>query len=150
MTQRRQAREIAIHVLYALDISKTDAKKALENHLLLIAGFEKEEMEELGMGAVTIAVQDFAQRLVLGTWQNLSAIDQLIIAKTNNWDFARLVKTDKAILRLACFEMVYCEDIPPRVSINEAIELAKSYGEENSPAFVNGILDGISVRTAKR
>ena len=85
----------------------------------------------------------FAEELVLGTIKNIEEIDKHIEEHANNWTFERIAKVDLAILRLAIYELLYRNDIPPIVSINEAIELAKAFGDPESSAFVNGILDRI-------
>jgi transcription antitermination factor NusB len=78
-----------------------------------------------------------------GTWDNLARCDELIIACTIKWQFARLSPVDKSILRLAVYQLLCCVDIPPKVVINEAIELAKKFSTEKSPGFVNGVLDAV-------
>jgi len=78
-----------------------------------------------------------------GTWDNLTKCDELIIASTIKWQFARLSPVDKSILRLAVYQLMCCNDIPPKVVINEAIELAKKFSTDKSPAFVNGVLDAV-------
>lgn len=86
-------------------------------------------------------VRQFAERLLIGTVDHLDALDQEISARVDNWALNRLAPIDRNILRLALFELQYCEDIPQKVSMNEAIELAKRYGDEKSSLFVNGVLD---------
>ena len=82
-------------------------------------------------------------RLVQGVWEQKEAIDRLIKNYAENWRIERMSGVDRNILRVAVFELVYCSDIPPRVAINEAIDLGKQYGSEESGAFINGILDSI-------
>jgi len=79
-----------------------------------------------------------------GAWENLAQCDELIVASTIKWKLSRLSPVDKSILRLAVYQLKFCPDIPPRVVINEAIELAKKFSTEKSPPFVNGVLDAIS------
>ena len=90
---------------------------------------------------------DFVRKLASdwtrGTWENLEQCDEPIIASTIKWQFARLSPVDKSILRLAVYQLKFCPDIPPKVVINEAIELAKKFSTDKSPAFVNGVLDAI-------
>lgn len=150
MSHRRQAREMALQILYSLDVLKeeVDVESVFDAYLFVLELSETEEKAEQGMaGEITPSMEKFAYTLVMGIWQNLQEIDAIISSQTNNWNFERLAKTDKAVLRLACFELCHCQDIPHKVSINEAIELAKLYGEDNSPAFVNGILDAIALKT---
>ncbi len=88
-------------------------------------------------------VQQFTESLVRGTLEHVGEIDRLITANATHWSLARIAPVERNILRLATFELLYRDDIPERVAINEAIELAKLYGSEESGAFVNGILDQI-------
>ena len=83
----------------------------------------------------------FAEALALGAIDNVEAIDQHIIEHANNWTFDRIAKVDLAILRLAIYELLYRTDIPPIVSINEAIDLSKVFSNPDSKRFINGILD---------
>ncbi len=83
----------------------------------------------------------FAEELSLGTIENIEAIDKHIVEHANNWTFDRIAKVDLAILRLAIYELLYRTDIPPIVSINEAIDLTKVFSNPDSKRFVNGILD---------
>jgi transcription antitermination factor NusB len=78
-----------------------------------------------------------------GTWANLPACDELITGSALQWKLSRLSMVDKSILRLAVYHLKFCADIPPKVTINEAIELAKKFGTDKSPGFVNGVLDGV-------
>ncbi len=85
----------------------------------------------------------FAEELVAGTLQNLSRIDGVITDATQNWELSRMARCDLAILRLAVYELLYRTDIPPIVTINEAIDLAKIYSTDDSHRFVNGVLDKV-------
>jgi len=78
-----------------------------------------------------------------GAWENVEACDERITASTIKWKFQRLSPVDKSILRLSVYQLQFCSDIPPKVVINEAIELAKKYSTDKSPAFVNGVLDAV-------
>jgi len=90
---------------------------------------------------------DFVRKLASDwtkrTWENLAHCDKLIASSTIKWQFERLSPVDKSILRLAVYQLNFCYDIPPKVVINEAIELAKKFSTDKSPAFVNGVLDAI-------
>ena len=94
------------------------------------------------------AGQQFAWELVQGVWQNQTDIDALIVRLSKNWKIARIAKVELTILRLAVYEILYSPDIPLRVALNEAIELSKHYGDENSRNFINGILDAIAKAVA--
>jgi N utilization substance protein B len=78
-----------------------------------------------------------------GAWANLAVCDNLITGAALKWKLSRLSQVDKSILRLAVYHLNFCPDIPPKVTINEAIELAKEFGTDKSPGFVNGVLDGV-------
>lgn len=88
-------------------------------------------------------VKDFAQELVRGVFENVAAIDGKISSYAKNWELERMAVVDRNILRLGVSELLYRSDIPPKVSINEAVELAKKYSELKSGKFVNGILDKV-------
>ena len=90
---------------------------------------------------------DFVHKLALewtnGTWENLAQCDELITTSTIKWDLSRLSLVDKSILRLAVYQLKFCTDIPPKVVVNEAIELAKKFSTDKSPPFINGVLDAV-------
>jgi N utilization substance protein B len=89
------------------------------------------------------AMRLFADPLITGTLQNLEAIDAKIVHYAKNWDLKRMAVVDRNVLRLAIYEMLYREDIPPVVSINEAVDIAKKFSTDESGRFVNGILDKV-------
>lgn len=129
MSVRRRAREIALQVLYQLDIDPADPGKVLALHW---ENFQSSE-----------PAREFCQRLVEGVLANQKEIDPLIEENSENWTLKRMAVVDRNILRLAAFELRYCPDIPFKVTLNEAIELAKKFGADDSGAFINGILDRI-------
>jgi len=129
MRLRSKAREIALSLLYQIELSKADPSQAIHNYLEQYP--QKQE------------VIDFFSLLVDGVLKNLAQLDSLIKKYVKNWEIDRMAVIDRNILRLACFELTFLDDIPPKVSINEAIELAKRFGDLDSPRFVNGILDKI-------
>lgn len=142
---RRKGREIALQVLYQIEMSNLSAKEALaqyRNHFIEASSDEEEASSFEDVKDLEEAF-NFASDLVLGIEKNRNFIDEKIKEYTKNWSFDRLNTTDKNILRIAIFEMFFRPDIPEVVSINEAVELAKLYGTDDSPAFVNGILDSI-------
>ena len=104
-------------------------------------------LDFLGQFITEADADDLVRRLASdwtkGTWENLKECDDLIVVSTIKWQFARLSPVDKSILRLAVYQLKFCSDIPPKVVINEAIELAKKYSTDKSPAFVNGVLDAV-------
>lgn len=126
---RHRAREVALAALYSHDLQADKDREVTE---LTLAGAE-----------VPAEVRDFARELVDGVLRRLREIDDLIAAAAENWDLSRLAVVDRNILRLAIYEMLEREDVPTKVSINEAIELGKRFSTAQSGAFVNGILDRI-------
>jgi len=129
MRYRRKAREVALQVLYALDILDIDVREAL-NLFWTHHGAPEE-------------VKAFATTLTEGAWRNRQALDELIRGCSENWSLERMSRVDKGILRMAVYELLHCPDIPPKVTLNEAIDLGKIFGSENSGAFINGILDAL-------
>ena len=129
MGKRRRSREFALQVLYQLEIAKQDALRTL-------AQFQENFSEG-------VERDDFVERLVLGVSEHRKEIDRLIERYSENWRLDRMNMIDRNILRMAAFELLYCEDIPPKVTLNEAIDLGKRYGTDESGSFINGILDRI-------
>ncbi|MFA5007602.1 MAG: transcription antitermination factor NusB [Candidatus Omnitrophota bacterium] len=136
MRLRSKAREIALHILYQIEIANTDYQSAYQNYLKNYP--QKQE------------VIDFALTLIEGVSKNIQNLDSLIKKYVKNWEIDRMAVIDRNILRLACFEIINLPEIPPKVSINEAIELAKRFGDIDSPRFVNGILDKIYKMESKK
>lgn len=136
MHQRRKAREIALKVLYSLDVSMMKAEEAIE---LFWTNFNVPEDAKV-----------FANLLIEGVWNYREQIDDIISGCSENWSISRMSRVDKNILRMAVYELLYCPDIPPKVSLNEAIDLGKIYGSESSGSFINGILDAIYVMLNKQ
>lgn len=129
MDRRTRARELAMQGLYQLDVQGSDVLDFLGEF------FAESDADD------NIAKQ--AMEWTRGTWENLPRCDELIIASTIKWQFARLSPVDKSILRLAAYQLTCCGEIPPKVVINEAIELAKKFSTDKSPGFVNGVLDAV-------
>ncbi|MFH1398173.1 MAG: transcription antitermination factor NusB [Candidatus Omnitrophota bacterium] len=139
MRKRTLAREYALQVLYKLDITKDkDLEVVLANFWLM--GVE-EEVED--------SVKVFAAELVKGVICNLAEIDRDISQYATNWKLERMAVVDRNILRLSAYELLFRQEIPPKVSINEAVELAKKYSEPKSAKFVNGVLDKIKIEKEK-
>lgn len=129
MRLRSKARAVALSLLYQIEITKIDHYQALQNYLEIYP--QKQE------------VIDFSSLLAEGVVKNLPSIDSFIKKHAKNWEIKRMAVIDRNILRMGCLELLFSEDIPPKVAINEAIELAKRFGDIDSPRFVNGILDKI-------
>jgi len=126
---RRLAREYALRALYAYELSQNPLESVIEE---LITSRLKDPH-----------TVDFAVELVRKTVAHQEELDKRIRDKALNWDFDRIAVLDKIILRMGICEFLYFEDIPPKVTINEAIEIAKKYSTEKSGKFVNGILDSV-------
>ena len=131
MRKRTKAREYALQILYAVDITKDDPGDCIE---CFWAG-NKESSGE---------VKKFAAGLVLGVSDNKKEIDRIITKYATNWHLDRMAVIDRNVLRFATYELIYVKDIPPKVSINEAIDIAKKFGGPDSGKFVNGVLDKIN------
>jgi N utilization substance protein B len=127
---RRKAREFALQMLYQFDFNR---EKNLQE---LLDEFWAER-------EISPDIQPFCNRLVEGTLSVLDDLDSRIRSCAENWSLERISVVDRNILRIAIFELLYVDDVPVRVTLNEAIEIAKKFGQEESPAFVNGILDRI-------
>lgn len=131
MRKRTEARECAIKMLYQFDLIKEEVEAICERFW---QNYESEPSED---------ISEFADSLVKGVVDNLADIDKKIAEAATNWHINRMAVIDRNVLRLGTYELLYREDIPPKVSINEAVELAKKYGDRDSGKFVNGILDRI-------
>lgn len=133
---RRKARIIALETLYQLDVSNGDISGIIDARL---AGKNTSK-----------GIKNFISKLTQGVLEHRGEINKLIATNAENWSVDRIAVIDKDILSLACFELLYCPDIPFKVVIDEAVELAKIYGAEDSGAFINGILDKIGKGIAFR
>ena len=154
MGKRREARERVVQFLFQHDLNPTETlEEALEQFWQsqsapAIAG-EKgaatwgQKIELPPPTAEESETRLFADPLIRGVIQNREAIDEKIKSHAKNWDFHRIAAVDRNIMRLAIYEMLHREDIPPVVSINEAVDIAKKFSTEDSGKFVNGILDKI-------
>ncbi|MFN3197565.1 MAG: transcription antitermination factor NusB [Bradymonadia bacterium] len=158
---RHTAREAALQMLFALDLAQEDdAGTALERYQAVFAG-DGEAMAHL-LGGDPDAPEDslieraqsifdgeariwqFTERLVRGVMGHMTSLDELIGRCSHHWKISRMGRVDRNVLRLAAYELAFESDIPTRVTLNEAIELAKRFGTEDSGKFVNGILDHIA------
>lgn len=129
MGKRRRSREFSLQVLYQIEITKQDPLKAIARS---IEHFSPEGKED-----------EFVKRIVLGVLEHQREIDRLIEECSEHWRLDRMTAIDRNILRMALFELLFCSEIPPKVTINEAIDLGKRFGSEESGTFINGILDRI-------
>lgn len=129
MRNRTKSREYALQMLYQMDIRRGASQDVLE-------GFWQDQ-ETPG------DVKSFANQLFTGTVSHLPELDAVITRHADNWDLKRMAVIDRNILRLGSFELLHGSDAPPKVCINEAIELAKRFGDAESGRFINGVLDAI-------
>ncbi len=130
MRKRTKAREIALQLLYQVDVQGEEGGETLEEAALRLGAHEEE-------------VRTFALDLVRGTTETRAELDEVIAAAAQNWEIRRMAIVDRNILRMGVYEMLHVSDIPAKVSINEAIELGKRYSTQQSGSFINGILDRI-------
>ena len=137
MGHRRKGREIALQMLYEMEIKGTEPRAILD---LYWKGQGEEATEE---------IRRFATDLLEGAYRNRKEIDEIIEKHSLHWLLARMAVVDRNILRLAVYELLYLHDIPTSVVLNEAIEIAKKFGTEDSSAFINGILDKVAKEIRK-
>lgn len=138
MRKRTRAREFALQVLYQMDISGDTYEESLANFW---QAHSEEDIEE--------EMKNFTSELVKGVAQNLGMIDAKVTQYATNWQLSRMAVIDRNILRISSFELIFRNDIPPKVSINEAVELAKKYSGSEAGKFVNAILDKIKQELCK-
>lgn len=133
---RRGGRRRAFEVLYGLTFAPAESPRDLERAFADTprAAAEGEAGDR----------QDFAWDLVRGVWDRRAELDAVIAKFSRHWKIARIARIELTILRLALYEILHLPDVPPKVAINEAVELAKRFGDENSKGFVNGILDAVA------
>ena len=129
MDRRTRARELAMQGLYQLDVQ---GESLLEHLCSFMVESEPDD-----------AARKMAWEWTRGAWRNLAECDELMGRAMIKWEISRLSQVDKSILRLSVYQLKFCKDIPPKVVINEAIEMAKKFSTAQSPGFVNGVLDGI-------
>lgn len=135
--KRRKAREYALQILYQYDITKTPP-----NRNVLDSFWKEHNCSE--------DIRRFTEELVTGTINNLSDIDFMICTVAENWELERIAAVDRNILRSATYELLYKDDIPAAVTLNEAIEIAKKYSTGDSSSFINGLLDKVTQRIKKK
>ena len=134
MSPRRQSRIVAIQILYQIQLTTTPVSDVIEQ-------FWRSQ-------ATSVELRPFATQLVEGTAAHLTIIDDLLQETSENWKLHRMPVVDLSILRCATYEIFYVNDIDPATSINEAVEIAKSYSTPDSPKFINGVLDNIRKKRA--
>lgn len=132
MKRRTRSRELALQFLYQVDLRGADLIDEVDGYLS-----DAESDDE---------TRKFARDLVVGTFERIVEIDAMITSVAQNWQIDRMAVIDRNVLRMATFELLWCPAIPPKVSINEAIELGKRFSTENSGGFINGIIDKIKTK----
>lgn len=137
MSSRRKARTLALQLLYQIDLRRSDPEEI--DAIVAAWPFEPQPAPP---------EREMALRLVHGTVQHRDEIDQHLAALAEHWSLERMLAVDRNLLRLAGYEILYT-DTPVPVAINEALEIAKLFGDEKSPAFINGLLDGLARRVRK-
>lgn len=176
--RRTRAREIAMQALFQFDLRGQDLSKGAYRDDMggsiedicrdeMFASDEDEDGDARGGVPIEVDPNDpdfgkrrrltsaerdmleFSVRLVEGTLRNRDEIDQQLQGVTRNWDLRRMAIVDRNVLRMAVYELMFCNDVPPKVAINEAIEIGKKYSTANSGGFVNGILDRIRIDLQK-
>jgi transcription antitermination protein NusB len=135
MGTRRKGREAALQMLYQMDLSGVSAEKAVALFWHHLGGTRDGE--------------EFANALVVGVGREAERIDETIRSVSQHWRLERMARVDRNILRLGTYELIAMPDVPRRVTINEAVELAKRFGNEGSAGFVNGVLDKIAIDVGK-
>ncbi|MDP2927358.1 MAG: transcription antitermination factor NusB [Candidatus Omnitrophota bacterium] len=138
MRKRTKAREYVLQMLYQVDITRGNWQEILEN---FCASNDRQDMSG--------ELKDFSAQLLGGVVAHLQEIDKKISKYATNWQLERMAFVDRNIMRLGCFELLFRADIPPKVAINEAVELAKKYSGLESGKFVNAILDQIKIEKEK-
>ena len=137
MRKRTKARHLALQILYQIDITRDNSSASLDNFWLS----QQPEVDS--------AIKQFTLELVRGIQEHREIIDRKIAQYAENWELRRMAVVDRNILRQACFELLFRPEIPPKVAINEAIELAKHFSSVEAGKFVNGILDKIRLDIAE-
>ena len=142
MKSRRKAREIVLKVLYQCDTLGDFSDRQIEVYFesFLNVTLADEDQDE----SVNDSGISFARSMLKGIFENLSILDERIAFSSTHWSVNRMSRVDRNILRLSSYELLFVENIPVNVTINEAVEIAKRYGAAESPMFVNGVLDNLA------
>ncbi|MFA5167699.1 MAG: transcription antitermination factor NusB [Candidatus Omnitrophota bacterium] len=132
LRKRTQARECALQILYQYEMNPEPMPEILKK-------FWSQQDEVFSED-----IRDFAEKLALGTVEHQAEIDKIVERYADNWELSRMAMIDRNIMRFATYELLYLADVPPKVTLNEAVNLAKKFSQEESGKFVNGILDKIN------
>jgi N utilization substance protein B len=136
MGNRRKSRELAMQALFYMDMNSNGSKELLLERFCANFSLSKK-------------ARPFFLKLVNGVLQTKSELDSIIENFSDHWKIGRMACVDRNIIRIAVYELMYCRDIPSKVSINEAVDIGKRFGTEESGAFINGILDSIRMALEK-
>ncbi len=140
MKNRRYGRALTLQALYCWTITHTSLEELLQFRWLEMGSLPPDNN-----GLLSESICSFATELVQGVINNIHQIDKVISKATAHWDIGRMLIVDRLLLRIGSYEILYRDDIPHAVTLNEMIELAKCYSSDNSPSFVNGILDRVYI-----
>jgi transcription antitermination protein NusB len=132
---RRKAREVALRALYEVEIGHASLPTVLK--------------ETLSEADLSPDLDAFARQLIEGVRENLAAIDDMLAARITEWDYDRVAAVDRNVLRIATYELFHCPEIPPAVTINEAVDIGKKYSTADSGKFVNGVLARVLLDSPK-
>lgn len=135
MGVRRRAREAALQILYCVDLAGDTIERAERLHWEYLAA--------------SVEGREFAATLVQGYGSKAEAVDEMIRKVSEHWRLERMPRVDRNILRICAYELMFMPEVPRKVTLNEAVELAKRYGSEGSAGFVNGVLDRIASEVGK-
>jgi len=130
--RRRRAREYALQILYQIDLTGGTPEQVFEDF------WSSQQVRD--------EVREFAEALVRGTFEARDTLDEVIAGSSEHWRIERMAAVDRNVIRLAAYELLYRSDTPPVVAIDEAIEIAKRFGSEDSGGFINGVLDSVRRR----
>lgn len=134
--KRRQAREAALQLLFEIELTRDEPAEVVER--------------AWRVRRPAADIRPFCERLVLGAWAQRAAIDDLVQECAEHWRLERMSAVDRNLLRLAAFELLFESETPPAVILDEAVDIARRFGSEDSPAFVNGVLDAVRRRIESR
>tara|TARA_A100001011_G_scaffold398818_1_gene504669 strand:- start:1126 stop:1554 length:429 start_codon:yes stop_codon:yes gene_type:complete len=129
--EKRQARVLALKMIYSKEMNGSQPESSIAKDISKVNGKSSKD------------VTDYAKQIFDLTFKKQDEVDRYIVEKSSNWDISRIGLIDKLIIRMSLVEMLYVNDVPPKVSIVEGVEIAKEYSTNDSGAFVNGILDSV-------
>jgi len=137
MRKRTQAREHALQLLYTQEMNPESLEENLESFHSMHPGLDPE-------------IKSYMEKLVRGTLEKKDELDKIIVKYADNWQLDRMATIDRNILRFGTFELLFVDEIPPKVAINEAVNIAKKFSQVDSGKFVNGVLDKINHTECKK